>query len=26
VWHIRGEQFCERCIDKAEEVAEYDPY
>lgn len=26
VWHILGEQFCERCVDRAEEVAEYDPY
>ena len=23
-WDIMGEQFCERCIDKARGVAEYD--
>lgn len=26
VWHILGEQFCECCIDEAQEVAEYDPW
>lgn len=25
-WDIMGEQFCERCIDEAKGVAEYDPY
>ena len=24
VWHIQGEQYCKRCIDRAEEVAEFD--
>lgn len=24
-WDILGEQFCERCIDEAKEVATYDP-
>ena len=25
-WDIAGEQWCERCIDDAKGVAEYDPY
>ena len=25
-WDIMGEQFCERCVDAARGVAEYDPY
>ena len=25
-WFIMGEQFCERCIDNARGVAEFDPY
>lgn len=25
-WNVMGEQFCERCIDDAKGVAEYDPY
>jgi hypothetical protein len=24
-WDVMGEQFCERCIDNAKGVAEYDP-
>lgn len=26
VWHIMGEQFCEKCIEDARKVAHYDPY
>lgn len=26
VYHIMGEQFCQRCIDNAREEAEYEPY
>ena len=25
-WDIMGEQFCEKCIQNARGVAEYDPY
>lgn len=25
-WDIMGEQFCERCINKAQKVAEYDEF
>lgn len=25
-WDIMGEQWCEKCIEKARGVAEYDPY
>lgn len=26
VWHILGEQYCEKCINDIRGVAEYDPY